>query len=473
MGENKLVKETVIFAIGEIIPKILAFLLLPIYTNYLSPGDYGILSYTNSFSMFLFVLGALSLNSYVLRFYFEQKNEVEKSKLIGNIFIFIGSVNLIIFILSWFLLPGTIEYFHIQVPWRPYFQLALISNLLEGFSIIPFVLFRVKQKAKIFVALSLFRTIFQIGLTYLFIVELEMGLIGHYFGRLISLALFFFIYWCIIIRESKLNINYNQIKEALKFSLPLLPGSLAYIVLSLSDRIILERHVLISQIGIYNVAFTLAFTLNMIILAVYRALEPEFYKRYKANGYYKFAFKVQSHFLFLVYSLALMLTLFSQEVFKILTSDDYYRGYLLVPIIIVGAIMTGQNVVFITILAADKKTNVVGISSFVGAIISLIFNFLLIPYWGIYAAAFSSAIAYLIMNIFLFIKMDFPGKSLKSEFTALFFFVLTTFSAFYIIDIEISLSLFFLKIIVIITNIYIFSKIFNINLKELKRDLQF
>lgn len=473
MLKNKLLKETAIYAIGEIIPKLIGFFLLPIYTNYLSPADYGILSYTNSIVMFLFVLGALSMNTFVLRFYYEQKTEAEKKRIIGNVFVFIGLVNLTIFVTSFILAPGLISEYNIQVPWKPYFQLALINNLLEGFSIIPLVLFRVKQRAKLFVTLSVSRIVLQFALTFLFIVNLKMGLIGHYYGRLISLCIFFIIYWFIIYKEATLNINISQIKKALKFSLPLLPGAIAYLALSISDRIILERHVAISEIGIYNIAYILAFALSMVVQSGYRAIEPEFFKRYGSENYFEFVRKIQSIFLFVVYSMAMILTLFSQEVFKVLASTDYYKGYLLVPVIIIGAIMTGQNVIFSTVLTADKKTKIVGFSSFIGAIISVAFNLLLVPIWGVYAAAISAAIAYTAMNIFLFIKMNLPGKSLKSEWMALGCFIAIVFSVFYIFKIELSMTSFVIKTALLLFYLALLAKIFKIDLRKIKNEIQF
>lgn len=473
MSQKKLLKDTAIYAIGEIAPKIIGFFLLPIYTKYLSPSDYGILSYTNAVVMFLFVLGALSLNTYVLRFYFEQKTEEDIKTLIGNIFLSIGAFNLLLFSVIYVVTPCAINYFSIQIPWKPYFQFALINNLLEGFSIIPLVLFRVKQNARLFVTLSLGKTLLQFLITFLFIVVFKYGLLGHYLGRFISLAVFFIFYWIIIYRNAIFKIDLKQLKQGLIFSLPLLPGAVAYLILSLSDRIILERHVDISELGIYNVAYILAFSLSMIVQSGYRALEPEFYKWYGKEGFFQFVSKVQSVFLFAVYSIALIIALFSQEIFKLLATDAYYSGYKLVPIILIGAIMTGQNVIFSTVITSSKKTKVVGFATFAGAFISIGFNLVLIPIWGVYAAAASSAFSYFAMNLYLFKKMEFPGKRMTTEFQALSLFILSSFGIFYILDLDLSLFSILVKIATLIATVFIFSKIFKININNIRSEIRF
>ena len=260
------------------------------------------------------------------------------------------------------------------MPWEPYFKLAVVSNFLEVFSVIPLVLYRVKQEAKWFTVLSLSRTLLQMLLIFLLIVVFKWGILGHFYGRLFSLIPFFFIYWVIIARNATLNFNFAELKKGLAFSVPLLPGSLAYLALSLSDRIILERFVPISQIGIYSLAYTLALTLNIVIQGFYKAVEPEIFQHYGKADFNTFIRKTQNTFFFVVYIGAMFITLFSQEVFKIMASKDFYEGYLLVPILMIGVIMTGQNVIFGGIIIAEKKNKIMGFATMIGAIISVLFN---------------------------------------------------------------------------------------------------
>ena len=121
---------------------------MPIFTRFLTPADYGILSYTNSVISFIYIFCTLSLNSYVLRFYFDCKDEIEQRKMLGNIFCFIALVNIFVLVLLNVSGPRIIDISNISVPWKPYFRLAVFNNFLESFSIIPMVYYRVKQNAK-------------------------------------------------------------------------------------------------------------------------------------------------------------------------------------------------------------------------------------------------------------------------------------------------------------------------------------
>lgn len=423
---NLLFKNTLLYAIGEIIPRALSFILLPIFTKHLTPADYGILSYTNSVVMFLFVLTSLSLNTYILRYYFEYTSEESKKKLIGNIFLFISGFNLLILLIMYYALPPLISAFNIQVPWEPYFRLAILNNFLEIFTIIPLVIYRVKQQAKFFILLSLTRVFIQFAIVYYLIVIKKMGVLGSYYGQLIPLLMYFVISWLIIYKNAIFNINTRQIKEALKFTLPLLPGALSYLIMSISDRIILERSVSLSLIGIYNVAVTIALSLNIIIQSGYRALEPEIFRRFNDSSFTMFMTKTKNVFLFFVLLTALILALFSQEVFYFFTSPKFYEGYKLIPLILLGVIMMGYNVIYGSILTAEKNSKAIGFSTIIGGACSISINLIFIPHFGVYAAIVSSAISFLIMNIYCYTKIK-VNKSYQSEmFAYIIYFLITT-----------------------------------------------
>lgn len=464
---NNLLKNTIYYSVGEICPRIIAFFLLPIYTHFLTPADYGIMSYTNTVMLFFVVLGTLALNSFVLRYYFIWNNEGDRRRLIGSVVSVILLMNLLILGLAFTFLPQLIEKYHIQVPWDPYFRLAVILNFLDSFSILPLVIYRVRQDALTFVKLNLGKTLLQVGFNLFFIVYLQIGLIGYYYSMLCTYIPYFCIYLYIIKKYATFSFDFAIIKEGLRFSLPLLPGALAYLILSVSDRIILERNVSMAEIGIYNVAFTMALALNIVIQSGYKAIEPEIFKRYGAADYFSFIKKLQSIFFIAIYVVGLGICLFSQEVFYFMTGPNFHSGYKLVPLLIVGVVMSGQNVIYSGILSAEKRTKVIGFVTIIGGLFSILFNVLLIPLGGIYAAAISSAVSFTIMNTLLFGAMHFEGKSIYREFICVFVIPILAYIFFYVFS-EISLIGFLAKLLFVLFYIICCLKLFNFEMKNVR-----
>ena len=108
MASNKLVKNKLNYSVGEILPRAVSFFLLPIYTRFLTPVDYGISSYTSTIVGFLCVLGAFSLNSYALRFYFVYVDEESRKSLLGSVQLVIVGLNALILLLAFSIAPSIV-----------------------------------------------------------------------------------------------------------------------------------------------------------------------------------------------------------------------------------------------------------------------------------------------------------------------------------------------------------------------------
>src|SRR4051794_5498947 len=139
MSSFRTATNVVLYTMGEIVPRVLAFLLLPVLTKYLTTSDYGISSYINTVVTFLYVFTTLSVNTYALRMYYKVKSHVEKKKLIGNIFLFLVGWGFVMLCVESMLFPFLLKAFSVQVPFYPYFLLGLIINFFDIISIIPLI----------------------------------------------------------------------------------------------------------------------------------------------------------------------------------------------------------------------------------------------------------------------------------------------------------------------------------------------
>lgn len=399
MKNSKLLNNTILYSIGEVIPRILSFILLPVLTSYLSTKEYGIVSYTNSVMIFVFVIASLSLNTFLLREFFLEKNIEKRRDLVGSIFYFILIFNVLLLILQWLIFPVLIDFLGIKIPFYPFFLLAILNNFFDVLSIIPLVVYRVNDNAKSFVLVNVSRTIFQYLFVLLLLVKYDMGLIGSYYGKLLANIPFLVIFIIIIIKNSNFRFDFKILKKALKFSIPLLPGSISYILITLSDRVILERYISLNDLGIYSVAFTLALALNVVTQSIYKAIEPMVFKDFNSDNFSETNSKLYTIYLFLVILFGFGLSLFSKEVFLIATSPDFLNGYKIVPFMLISVIISASNLYLDMLLIAAGKQKIISYTTILSGIISVILNFTLIPIFGFYGAIIASITAFTFTNI--------------------------------------------------------------------------
>jgi O-antigen/teichoic acid export membrane protein len=404
-----LIKNTIYYSIGEIVPRIISFLLLPILTTYLTAAEYGINTYTTTVMSFTFVIGALSLNTFILRFYFATKDEIERKKIIWSIFIFIITFNVLLSLLQLLFFPIIINYFEVKIPFNPYFSISIINNYFDIIAIIPLVLYRVKEDARGFLILSLSKTILQFIFVYIFVVLMGKGLEGSYYARLLVNVPFFFIYYYLIKKDLIKEIDYGILKNAIKFSLPLLPGSLAYLFVSLSDRIVLERYVSLNELGIYSVAATLALALNIVIQALYKTFEPILFRYYLGENFDNINLKFYKLYLCLLIIAAFGTGFFSKEFFLFATSTAFFSAYKMIPFLLISVVISGINSYLNILMIACNKQKLVSIISIFSGVLSVLLNFIFIPLLGTYGAIIASSISFLLVNIFY----HYNGKEFK------------------------------------------------------------
>jgi O-antigen/teichoic acid export membrane protein len=130
MSKRKLVINSIYYTIGEILPRVIGFFLLPVLTRYLTPAEYGINSYTTTVMLFMFAIGSLSLNTFLLRNYYKEAGEENRKKIIGNIFLLTQAANVILTVLQLLLFPWILAWFRIRIPFHPYFELAILNNFI-------------------------------------------------------------------------------------------------------------------------------------------------------------------------------------------------------------------------------------------------------------------------------------------------------------------------------------------------------
>jgi O-antigen/teichoic acid export membrane protein len=340
---NRLAQNIVVYALGSMFPQAINILLLPVFTRYLSKSEYGILSYTTALCAFLFVAGNLSIHSYIIRHYFDCKTEEDRQGLFGTIFTFLITYNLLLLGAELLLFPEICKYFDIQVPFEPYVRLALLNNFFEVMSSIPLVFFRVNQEAGRFTALTSSQVILSSGLSLYLVVHEHMGVLGRYYGLLGANAVMFVLYLIIILRISRLAWDVRQLKKALLFSLPLVPAMFFSSLTTMSDRLILERYVSLSQMGIYTVGFAIGYGLSYLTNAIYRAVEPEVYQIAADSDFDKKMANLKRYVVIAIVVSGFIMIALSREVVTLLAAPNFYESYKIAALIAVAMILQGMS----------------------------------------------------------------------------------------------------------------------------------
>lgn len=393
--KKQLMKNTIIIAIGKLSTQIISYLLLPLYTSQLDPSEYGNYDFICTLSVFLCPIITLLMEESMFRYLIDADSKVQRKKIITQtiIYTFFGTV---LFTIIAALIMG------FGTDYTPMYITAIItfviSNILIGLSN---ALSRGLGKIKLYSVSNFILGISTIILNIVFILALNAGAEGLLWSNTIANALTAIIILVILKLPKYIGkINKPLMKDMIKYSIPLVPNSISWSIINMSDRIILTQMVSSAANGIYAMANKFPNIINVLYGYFYTAWKESAAKIVKEdnkNQYYNSIYHDAKRFL---YAITICLIAVMPFAFPIFINEAYDEAYVYIPIVMIATYYSNLSSFYGGIFSAYKDTKIMGTTTIVAAIINLVIDLLLVNSLKIYAACFSTLIANLIVYFY-------------------------------------------------------------------------
>jgi O-antigen/teichoic acid export membrane protein len=401
-----------LYASGDILTKGVGLLLLPLYTAYLMPSDYGILAVANVVTAVAGIVLTLGLNGSALKFYYDLKGD-ERRGFYGSLWLFLVLVPGVILILMEFSANSLFNAFFTKVPYSPYMRLALwTAYFTVAFTILPKELFRAAGKAIGFTMLNVGQFTLAAGFTIWLVVVLRQGAAGALWASLISVVGIGIVSSMLLWNTVHFTFDLRLLKRALVYSLPLLPHFLSHWILNGSDRIILERYAPLSEVGVYTVGYQIGSAMMMFTVAGNNSLIPLFGRLDVTNHKdVEKLMRIVTYYILGLTIIGLCISLFSPEILYLMTPSDYHHAAIVVPWVVLGCLFMALYCPAVDVLnLVVGDTRKVVICTVGAALVNVGLNLWLIPKYGAIAAAVTTAIAYMLLGtgIFAFAHKALP-----------------------------------------------------------------
>ena len=393
--KKQLMKNTIIIAIGKLSTQIISYLLLPLYTSQLDPSEYGNYDFICTLSVFLCPIITLLMEESMFRYLIDADSKVQRKKIITQtiIYTFFGTV---LFTIIAALIMG------FGTDYTPMYITAIItfviSNILIGLSN---ALSRGLGKIKLYSVSNFILGISTIILNIVFILALNAGAEGLLWSNTIANALTAIIILVILKLPKYIGkINKPLMKDMIKYSIPLVPNSISWSIINMSDRIILTQMVSSAANGIYAMANKFPNIINVLYGYFYTAWKESAAKIVKEdnkNQYYNSIYHDAKRFL---YAVTICLIAVMPFAFPIFINEAYDEAYVYIPIVMIATYYSNLSSFYGGIFSAYKDTKIMGTTTIVAAVINLVIDLLLVNTLKIYAACFSTLIANLIVYFY-------------------------------------------------------------------------
>lgn len=415
--KKQLLVNTIIIAIGKLSTQVISFLLLPLYTSKLTPSEYGTYDLLVTISTFLLPIITMLMEESMFRFLIDAEDFKAKKKVITAT-IFYTTVGALVFCLISGIVLAIMKYEYAAV-----FILFILSNIILGLSN---ALARGMGKIKLYSLSNFILGASTIVLNIVFIVSLKLGVSGLLWSNTIAnsaTAIIVLLKLHLPQFISKKDLSRKTLSEMLRYSIPLVPNNLSWIIISLSDRLMLSFMTGTDANGIYSVANkfpNIVYTCYGFFSTAWKESAARILKEDNKSAYYNSIYKDIKFFL---KAIVLGLIAVMPFAFPILVDSSYGDAYVYIPILVISIYYTNMSNFYGGIFTAYKDTKIMGATTVMAAITNIVINLIFIPKFGIYAATFSTLISNFIVYVYRRVRLT-DYIRLKEKFNYVFWILL-------------------------------------------------
>ncbi|WP_378186008.1 lipopolysaccharide biosynthesis protein [Aquimarina sp. W85] len=405
---QRLFKQTFVYGLATVLPRMLSFILVPLYTDILPADEYGKISFVFSYIVMFNVLLAYGMETAFFRFF----NTASNKKRVTSTSTLSIAISSFVIIAVGFVFKATIALW-LQIKLE-YFELVLWILLLDALVIIPFAWLRATEQSLRYAILKIVNVFVNLGLNIILLLyisdlanhfsmlevfvienfEINYIFISNLIASALTLAMLLPFYF-------KINYNFDTElwKRMLRYGLPILIAGIAFSINETFDRILLKYllpdNVAETAIGVYSACYKLALFMTLFATAFRLGIEPFFFKHATHQEAPK-TFALITKYFVILGSLIMLSVIVFLPLLKILIVRDpsYWEALKIVPLILFANFCLGIYHNLSVWYKITDKTKFGAYISILGALITIVINFIFIPTLSYLASAIATLVAY-------------------------------------------------------------------------------
>lgn len=401
---KNLLKHSSIYGSANLLQKGIGFIMIPLYTHYLSPSDYGVLELMDLTINVITMLIGMGLGSAIIRFYHHYESPEDKVEVFTTAFIFVVIVCLFaVGISELFAKPisrmvlGKSEFYR-------YFQIIFISMGLQTLASVPESLLLAKKQSLIFSAISIGTLISYLTFNILFLVVFEMGVTGILLSMLITKILNNSSLLIVTFRHTRFKFSLDKLKEMINFGLPLVPASIGMFIMHFSDRFFIQRLCSLNDLGLYSLGYKFGMIISVLVTApIFRIWNTQRFEIAKTDNGKQVLGRIFTYFSAVVIFTGLGISVLIKEIIFVMAAPGFQEATAFVPLVALGYVLYGAAGYFTLGMMITNRTKYIAYVQLSTAGINIFLNMFFISRYGVMGAALSTVISFLFLALFSFI----------------------------------------------------------------------
>ncbi|OBX07245.1 polysaccharide biosynthesis protein [Gallibacterium salpingitidis] len=395
---DKLLKNTLIYSIGSFGSKILSFLLLPLFSLYLSTVEMGQYDLILTFTMLVTPVITLQLSDAIYRWLISDSKEADsEAKVISSALMMFLIASVVILVIA-----VVINHFYPQPYLTETLVLLVVSSLFYVLQQALRGLGLTQQFAWSGILYSFLLLVLSVGALWLFADKLFAVLAGMILANLLVILIILF-HWQLYRHLSWAAIDRQLLKPMLSYSLPLVPNAVSWWLMTMANKYIIFHQINTAANGIYAVSSRLP-SILMIVFSLFLLAWQDVILKDEEKDYRQVTTATFNQLAKFMFSIGLLFISVSEPLIHYLFAKQFYVAWQYMPLLVLATIFTSFCAFLGTAYQQKKNTLKILTTTLLGAVINIVISFFLMAKMGLFAAALGTLVSFII--VFLIRQQD-------------------------------------------------------------------
>lgn len=386
---RRLMKNSLIYAIGGALQKLAGFLLIPLYTHVLAVESYGVMEVLTTLTSSAFVLATLGLPSAFNKCYHRDCRDAEDQRtLVGTTMVLLTAVALATVVVG-LLAPGLLARGLLgSAESRSLVTLSLVSAAAYAVAQLPLMLLRARESSVSYVTLSFFQFLAMLGLNVWLVGRLHLGVKGVLLGSIGASGVTFLASLPFLARHASLRFSPRLTRALLMFGLPMVPVAVSGWVMDMSDRWLLQLLDSPREVGLYGLGYRYGMLVEQVLVMPFQMAWSAFYFREASRPDAREIYaRVFTWFVVVGGWVTLSVALGGEIALRAMAERSYWTGASVIPVVALAYFLNGLVYCVAPGVHLGRKTHLLPVLTGAGALSNVALNFWWIPRYGRMGAA--------------------------------------------------------------------------------------
>ncbi|HMK91704.1 MAG TPA: oligosaccharide flippase family protein [Thermoleophilia bacterium] len=402
-----LLKDSTIYGGGRMLQKFLTALMLPLFTAFMSKSDYGIIGMVVTVTTFIDVFVTLGFDVAYTRFYFDDKDLAGRNKVLTHVFYvdfvypaaLLGTIALFVPQISQLLMGST--------SYAIYFYIGIATEFVINLNDLPFQTLRLDHRPWTFTGFTVARVLIQVPLAIVFLAVFHWGPAGYLGANLVTAIILGLAALPVWVPRLRLAWDGALMVAMLAFAVPAMLHAVSFFFLKLSDRFFLQHYEGTSAVGLYTVANSLAQPLYIVGMAFRMAWPQWHYSKLHDTAVHKqMVSRSSTYFMAFNAVLLAMIGIYLPLVMHVLLNRNFWSIGPTTFVLTLSTVL--YNIYYIFWIGSNvaKKNSMIPVITLIASGVNIGLNFILIPRYGMYAAAWTTTLGFFILAVLVYFWSD-------------------------------------------------------------------